>query len=154
MVNFSATIRRRQLEEMAARHDLSLITSPPRGYIREIRNALEMSSYQLAKRMNISRSTASKLEASEVKGTITLKSLQAAANALDCQLVYAIIPNTSFTDVLIKRARKIAEDELMRSGRTMALEAQSTSLSEQARLLDNRTNELLNKGGRALWTDA
>lgn len=49
-----------------------------------------------------------------------------AAEALDCTLVYALVPNTSLEAAVTERARKIAMRELKRVAHTMRLEAQGT----------------------------
>jgi predicted DNA-binding mobile mystery protein A len=52
--------------------------------------------------------------------------LRRAAEALDCTLVYALVPNSSLEAVIEARARKIATRELHRVSHTMRLEAQGT----------------------------
>ncbi len=66
------------------------------------------------------------LEASEENGTIQLKTLRRAAEALDCTLVYALVPNDSLEGAVRARARKIALRDLGRVAHTMKLEAQET----------------------------
>jgi predicted DNA-binding mobile mystery protein A len=68
---------------------------PTGGFIRAIRTALGMSGRELGERMGVSQSTVTDLEASEVRGTIQLDSLHRAADALDCDLVYFLIPRTT-----------------------------------------------------------
>jgi DNA-binding Xre family transcriptional regulator len=68
---------------------------PPRprdGWIAEIRSLLLMTSSQLARRVGVSQSVISNLQKSEREKTITLKSLEKVANALECELVYVLIP--------------------------------------------------------------
>jgi predicted DNA-binding mobile mystery protein A len=66
------------------------------------------------------------LEKSEAIGTISLQTLRRAAEALECTLVYALVPKTSLEDAVTKRARKIALHDLKRVAHTMKLEAQQT----------------------------
>ena len=51
-----------------------------------------MSSAQLAKRMNVSPQFVRKLEKGEADDTITLASLRRVADALECKVVYALVP--------------------------------------------------------------
>ena len=51
-----------------------------------------MSLRQLGNRMGISAQSVMEIEQREVDGSITLKSLKEAANAIEMKLVYAIIP--------------------------------------------------------------
>src|SRR5262245_27532719 len=82
-----ARLRDRSIRELASR--------PPRGWVRAIRDALGMSSRQLANRMGQSQPAVTKLERSEASGGARLDSLRRAADALDCDLVYALVPRTS-----------------------------------------------------------
>ena len=65
-----------------------------RGWLKKARTALFYSGPEIAKRMKISRSAYQQLEKNEEQGRITIESLAAAAEAMDCELVYAIRPKT------------------------------------------------------------
>jgi predicted DNA-binding mobile mystery protein A len=65
---------------------------PPQGWIRAIRQALGVSSGELGRILGVSRQLPLQFEKAEAEDTITLKSLRAVANALDCNLVYALAP--------------------------------------------------------------
>jgi transcriptional regulator with XRE-family HTH domain len=52
-----------------------------------------MSSAQLAQRLKIKQPSLVDLEKSEAKGSIELATLRRVAEALDCTLVYALVPN-------------------------------------------------------------
>ena len=99
---------------------------PPKGWIRAIRDALGMSGVQLAARLKVRPQTVEALEKSESSGSIQLSTLRRAAEALDCTLVYALIPHSSLEEAVKTRARMIAERELRRVAHTMKLEAQET----------------------------
>lgn len=100
---------------------------PPKGWVRAVRDALGMSGVKFAKRLSIRPQSVDALESSEANGAIQLKTLRRAAEALDCTLVYALVPNTSLDDAVHTRARKIATRDLGRVAHTMKLEAQETS---------------------------
>ena len=100
--------------------------APPKGWVRAIRDALGMSGVQFAKRLAIRPQSVDALETSEATGAIQLKTLRRAAAALDCTLVYALVPNTSLEDAVQSRARDIAVRDLNRVAHTMKLEAQQT----------------------------
>ena len=63
------------------------------GWIAAIRKSLGMSVRQLGERLGVSQQSASRLEINEVEDSITLKSLRKVAEALDCRLVYVLLPN-------------------------------------------------------------
>lgn len=99
---------------------------PPKGWIRAIRDALGMTGVQLAKRLGVRPQTVEAFEKSEASGSIQLSTLRRAAEALDCTLVYALVPNSSLEEAVNARARKIAIRDLARVAHTMKLEAQQT----------------------------
>jgi predicted DNA-binding mobile mystery protein A len=100
--------------------------APPKGWVRAIRDALGMSGVQYARRLRVRPPSVAALEASEESGAIQLKTLRRAAEALDCTLVYALVPNGSLEGAIRARARKIALRDLGRVAHTMKLEAQET----------------------------
>lgn len=124
---------------------------PPKGWIRAIRDALGMSGPQLARRLGIRRQSVEDLEKSEATGTIELRTLRRIAEALECRLVYALVPNTSLEDVVNKRARKIATRDLQRIAHTMKLEDQETDKADlDARIEAYIRDEIKD---RELWSD-
>ncbi len=90
----------------------ALAARPARGWIRAIRDALGMSSRQLATRMGQSQPAVSQLEHSEVDDRITLATLRRAADALECDLVYALVPRTTLDDTVRRRARSLARRDV------------------------------------------
>src|ERR1700730_5919753 len=80
---------------------------PSKGWIRAIRDALGMTSAQLAHRLGVSQPRIIELEKSEASGTVTLNTLQRAAEALGCRLVYALVPGQPLADNLRGRADPI-----------------------------------------------
>lgn len=97
---------------------------PARGWIKAIREALGMSTAQLAKRMNVRQPSVVGLEASEAKGSIELATLRRAAEALDCTLVYVLIPNKPLGTTVRERAREFLRRRRRPVEHTMLLEDQ------------------------------
>lgn len=106
-----------------------------------------MSTAQLAKRMGVAQPSVVALERSEAAGRIQLDTLRRAAEALDCTLVYALVPNRSLEETIQARAREIAAVELARIEHTMRLEDQAVTnrltraehLDRLAKAVDPRT---------------
>src|SRR6266581_6029985 len=76
---------------------------PQKGWIRALREVAGVSVRELAARLSDSPSTGliPHLEKSEAEYRITLGSLRAVADALGCQLVYALVPkNGNVQDLL------------------------------------------------------
>jgi predicted DNA-binding mobile mystery protein A len=119
--------RQRLDERLKALKPEDRFQPPPKGWIRAIRNAFGMSGSQLASRLNVRPQTVDAMEKSEANSSVQLNTLMRAANALDCTLVYALVPNTTLEDTVKRRARKIAIRDLQRVDHTMKLEAQETS---------------------------
>ena len=134
------------------RNSQSLIR-PPRGWIKAIREALGMTSKQLAKRIGVSQPRASEIEKNEVAGSLTLDTLQRAANALDCQLVYALIPRKPLQDLVEERAEKIARIRLKATSHSMALEDQSVDAADARSQLHALIKKLAESEGPALWEE-
>ncbi len=79
------------------------------GWLRGVRQALGMRVEEVAKRLKVGRSEIYRLEMSELRETITLKKLRAAAEAMGCELVYAVVPREGTLEELaeeLKRERK------------------------------------------------
>jgi predicted DNA-binding mobile mystery protein A len=106
----------------AASHPLP--PRPPAGWLRSIREALGMTSAVLGERLGMTASGARKLEQAEAADAITLSTLRRVAEALDCELQYAIVPRRPLRQMRWKQALRLAEQWQQRSSRTMALEAQ------------------------------
>jgi predicted DNA-binding mobile mystery protein A len=105
-------------------------TPPGHGWIRAIREALGMSSVQLAQRMKIKQSTAFRIEQSEARGKIEIDTLRRAAQALDCTLIYALVPNKPLEEMVHDRAHAIVMKQLAPIEHSMALEDQRVELTE------------------------
>ena len=125
--------------------------TPPKGWVRAIRDALAMSGVQFAKRLGVRPQYVEKLEKSEASGSIQLKTLRHAAEALDCTLVYALVPNTSLEEAVRARARKIAMRDLGRVAHTMKLEAQETADDNLEARIDAYIRDALKE--RDLWNE-
>ena len=65
---------------------------PARGWLRAVRTVLSFSQGHVAKKIAMTRQSYAGLEAAEQRGAISLNSLQRAAEAMDCELVYFLVP--------------------------------------------------------------
>lgn len=151
--NFSE-LKLRQLDATLARWRATELSSrPPSGWLKAIREALGMSATQLAKRLGVVTSTVTRLETSEADDTISLATLRRAAEALDCELRYVLVPRQSLADTLATRANQLARERMAGIAHSMALEAQSTSnetVADQTRAL---ADSLLQGPRRELWRE-
>jgi predicted DNA-binding mobile mystery protein A len=127
---------------------------PPKGWIRAIRDALGLTARQLASRMGKTHSVLVRLERSEVADAITLGSLRAAAEAMDCTLVYAIVPNRSLTETARARAASIADTQLGRMHHTMRLEDQALTRADLAQERNRLIEGILAGRASRLWEES
>src|ERR1700733_4500596 len=115
-------LRSKQLDRALAPLRSANSPRPPKGWIRAIREALGLSSAEFAKRMKANRSLIVQQEKAEADDRIPLKSLRAFANALDCDLGYALVPRAgSLQELVDARARVAAKANVLGVEHTMAL---------------------------------
>ncbi len=123
---------------------------PSGGWIRAVRTSLGMSVRQMAERIGIAQQSAARLEKNEINDAITLKSLRKAAEALDCRLVYAFVPNEgSLGGIVYKQALRKARDIVDPVDHSMMLEAQDVGDRQEktAQIAD----ELVRNPAISLW---
>jgi predicted DNA-binding mobile mystery protein A len=110
-----------------------------------------MSGLELAARMGVTQSTVADLEASEVHGTIRLDTLRRAADALDCDVAYFLIPRTSLDEMVVSQARRKARRHLEAVAHHSRLEDQQLDGPAAADELEAFSAGLVDR--RGLWTD-
>jgi predicted DNA-binding mobile mystery protein A len=128
-------------------------TRPPRGWIKAVREALGLTSAQLGKRMGVSQPRILEIEKSEKSGSITLDTLERAANEMDCKLVYALVPKIPLQDLVEERAQALAKKQLNTIGHSMALEAQSVLADDEKEQFEIMVRKIIEKAGSNLWAD-
>jgi predicted DNA-binding mobile mystery protein A len=123
-------------------------TSRPRkGWIRAMRESTGITVREMAKRLRKAPSVASQLEKSEAEYRISLNSLRQAADALGCQLVYALVPKTGSVQELSEhRARAKAAENVRAVEHSMALEDQAVGGVEHK--IEEETRRILRKSSR------
>lgn len=129
------------------------LTRPQRGWLRAMREATGMTTRQLARRMGRAQSVIVDAEKSEERDSITLASLRQAAEAMNCVLVYAIVPKEPIDDLLRARASQVAELQFERANHTMTLENQTLSRADQHAERERLIEELLQGPTTKLWDD-
>jgi predicted DNA-binding mobile mystery protein A len=137
-------------ERLKAFGPKSGFAQPVRGWIKAIREALGMSSAQLAKRLGIKQPSVIALEQSEAAGTIELATLRRVAEALDCKLIYALVPNRPLEATVRERARAVARRRLAPIEHSMLLEHQAVSTKDFEKRLEEFVRDV---NPRILWDD-
>jgi predicted DNA-binding mobile mystery protein A len=130
------------------------LKTPPEGWLRTVRKALGMSGAELAKKMGVTRARVAQAEHAELTGGITLKSMQATAEAMGCRFVYAIIPSSGhIEDVITAQARKKAMAIVGTASQHMALENQKLPDDKIAQEVERLTREIAQEMPPDLWRD-
>ena len=112
-----------------------------------------MTSGVLAERLGVTASGARKLEQAEAIDAITLGTLRRVADALDCDLQYALVPRRPLREMRWQQALQLAQQWQQRAGRTMELEAQPVASPSAAanERLEAMALEILHTSGTRLW---
>ncbi|MCB0463451.1 MAG: mobile mystery protein A [Flavobacteriaceae bacterium] len=125
---------------------------PQRGWINTIRTSLNMTMAQLGSKLNITRQGVKSIEKSEANGTITLNSLKDVANAMDLNLVYALVPKNGTIDDLIQiKAEKLAKKIVLRTNQNMKLEDQGIGDEKLTKTINELANEIKREMKKSLW---
>lgn len=134
------TAARQHLDSRLSKTQALNLQRPPQGWVKAIREALGMTTSQLARRLGVSQPAVVLLEQSEALGHVKLETLQRAAAALECRLVYALVPNQPLEHRVEARRREIAARQLAAVEHSMALENQAV---ESRTIEDRETREQL-----------
>lgn len=124
---------------------------PRGGWIRAVRDALGITTAQLAKRLHITRQAVSDAERREAAYEISLAQLRRFAATLDCELVYVLLPRRPLREVVDERADKLAQGEVAIVAHSMALEAQATDASLASERVIEIKRQLLAQRWSRLW---
>jgi predicted DNA-binding mobile mystery protein A len=125
------------------------MTPPPSGWIRAVRQALGMSLGDLAARLGTTHQSVSMLEQSERAGQIRLSSLRKAAEAMECDLAYVLVPRSgSLQSVVDEQARAQLAVHVRATAHSQRLEDQVPGEVDDDAIADN-LEQLMRS--RALW---
>jgi predicted DNA-binding mobile mystery protein A len=126
----------------------SMRTVPPRpadGWIASVRQALGLTLGYVGKHLRASRQAVQQLEKAEAKDRISLGALRRAAEAMGCELVYALVPkNGSFSELAEQPTRDRATRDVKSVMHTMMLEDQKPQHANQ--LIEDEAQRRLNRG--------
>lgn len=148
----STALARKNLERrLAPLRKTNDLVRPPRGWIKAIREALGMTTAQLAERIHLSQPRVPQLEKAEIADSVTLKTLRQIAEGMDCTLVYALVPNRPLDQMLRERAQIVADQRLARTHQTMRLENQALTKADLKAERERLIAELLQGDPRRLW---
>ena len=110
-----------------------------------------MSANEMAQRMGVIQQNVFQFEKSEVNDRIQLRTLKQAADALNCDLVYVLLPRTPLEDAVKAQARRKAEGILDPVAHHSRLEDQSLDPHELQVQLDELADKFVDR--RGLWLE-
>ena len=154
--NKKSLISQRTLVEKKLRAWTALRTDnvPPSGWIKAVRGALGMNTRQLAERVGVEQSNITRLEEREPSGKVTLERLAKAADAMNCRLIYAIVPNDRYSDleaIIDERAKDLAQQLVRTTEHSMRLEQQGASDADLTKEVDSLANQLKSQMDSRIW---
>jgi predicted DNA-binding mobile mystery protein A len=112
-----------------------------------------MTGVQLARRMGVAPPSVVGMERREVAGTISLSTLRKAADALQCDVVVALVPRKPLEVLVAERARAVATEKIDRISHTMELEQQGNAASFRERMIETEAARLMNQSSNELWSE-
>jgi len=138
-------IRIKQLSRTLARFDRArALPRPSRGWLRAIREALGISLQQVGRRARTTKQGIQSFEQAETRDRITLRNLRRVAEAMDCELIYGVVPKSgTIRDLAEREVRKAATKRVLSVERSMALENQAPGGLKE--LIDEETKRLTKK---------
>jgi predicted DNA-binding mobile mystery protein A len=114
---------------------------PVRGWLRAVREALGVSQQEVAIGAKVKRQSIVGFEKAEASDRITLRNLRRVADAMGCELVYAIVPKSgSIQELAERRVRSEATKRVLSVEHTMALEGQASGGVKE--LIDKEINRM------------
>ena len=148
----SQYLRRNQIDRAFSSFNFAPLSRPKIGWIKTVREILGMTQLQLAERMAVTPPTLSRLEKAEKEGSTTIKSLERAASAMQCRLVYFFVPESgSFEELLNQRAHEVASRIVEMASVSMHLEDQGIDPEWQRNQIQQLAEELIRTADKRVW---
>lgn len=115
------------------------------SWVDYVRLGLGMSLVQLASRLGLAQSSVSQSIRLEKEGRITIEKLREVADAMDCDLVYGLVPRKKMEDIVRDQAIKKTVELMEQAETHMSLEDQKVLIDKQERLKDLVEDRLYSK---------
>ena len=145
-------LARRELDRQVRESEVvrAALARPSGGWIRAAREAMGMSQRDLADRLEKSQEAVAGYEQREQAAALRISTLSEVAEALDCDLVYGLVPKAgSFQEMVDQRAKQLAAQELSHIAQTMELEAQGIDAERFREMVEDRAEQIIKS--KRLW---
>jgi len=127
-----------------------IVYVPKGGWIKTVRNLYRMSAEQLGYAAGVSSVSIFQFEKSENEKTISLGNLYKIAEAMNCDVHYALVPRQPINDYIEERAKAKAKIIIEQLAKTMGLEDQGVS-NEDLKILYQKAIQDLLKNPKNIW---
>lgn len=127
------------------------IDAPTEGWARTVRKALGIPIPIISKRSGLSKAEIFRIERREVEGKVQLDTLRRLAQAMDCELHYAIVPRKKVDELISEKAHEAAVRIVSEMSTHMKLEMQGLSkrqVDDQVRMV---LSQLLSMSSQSFW---
>ena len=121
------------------------------GWIKTIREALGMTSTDLASRVGVNQSRIIHMEKAESDGGIKISTMKKVADAINMDFIYGFVPRTSLNEMVKQQAKMIALQKMERLDHTMRLEMQELSKEEKGNALQDMIDRILINEPKDFW---
>jgi predicted DNA-binding mobile mystery protein A len=137
-------------KKLANCKDIALFEVPPQGWLKTMREALGMTTTQLAKRLAVAQPRVTKMESNE--SNLKISTFKKIAGALNCDFFYFLAPKDEggVKNILQRQARQKAEKIIAKVQHNMSMENQQTDTEE---LVKDLVEDLLNKNICRIWDE-
>lgn len=115
------------------------------GWIKYMRSALGLTLSDLGKLASLSPASVAQAERREVEGQVSMSTLKKMAEAMDCELVYAIVPKKEIKSLIHDRALEKARKSLSIADLHMKLENQEVEGNKDERI-ERLAKKFIEKG--------
>jgi len=125
----------RLAEDTDGSRPIGRVVRPAVGWLRAIREALGLSLADQARHLQVTPPAVRSFEQAEAEDRITLASLRRTAAAMDCDLVYTLVPRSGKLSISVKPAHGDAARDA-KTGRTAAAKPPGPSSTPESVVLD------------------
>jgi predicted DNA-binding mobile mystery protein A len=134
--------------------NLKVLAEPHEGWLKTIRNSLNIPLSYLSRKLDISTTSVFDLEKREAHGSITINKIKIMAEAMDCEFHYFLIPrNRSLEKLMYEKAKIKALKNLAPIQQTMLIEDQEVNKDRFKILLEEEIARLIEKNSNEIWQD-
>ena len=129
-----------------------MVLIPDKGWIHAIRTTFNMTMAQLGTKLKMTRQGVKRIEESEARGSISIKSLKEVGEAMDLKFVYGFVSKHGTIDNLINiKAEKLAQKIVLRTNQNMKLEDQGIGDEKMNETIKELAFEIKREMKKSLW---